>query len=70
MGDLLGVPLDPDRSHLYAPIPAEENPGVAKCPFEDRAWLNGYGNPSNPRSTPPDTACVSGFTTRRALTRR
>ena len=44
------------RGEQYAPVflhvvtkkgrglkPAEENPGVAKMPFEDRAWLNGYG---------------------------
>ena len=44
MGDLLGVPQDLTVA-VYMPlgIPAEENPGVAKMPFEDRAWLNGYG---------------------------
>ncbi|MBS6952166.1 MAG: nitroreductase family protein [Enterocloster asparagiformis] len=43
MGDLLGVPQDLTVA-IYMPlgIPAEENPGVAKMSFDERAWLNGY----------------------------
>jgi nitroreductase len=44
MGELLGVPEDLTVA-IYMPlgIPDEANPGVTKKPFEDRAWLNGYG---------------------------
>lgn len=44
MGKLLGVPEDLTVA-VYMPvgIPAQENPGVTKIPFEERAWLNGYG---------------------------
>ena len=49
MGDLLGVPQDLTVA-IYMPlgIPAEENPGVAKMPFEDRSHAASPPNPPPP----------------------
>jgi nitroreductase len=44
MANLLGVP-DDLTVVIYMPLglPAEENSGVPKKPFEERAWLNRFG---------------------------
>lgn len=44
MGRILGAPEDLTVA-VYMPmgIPAEEASSPAKLPFEERAWLNGYG---------------------------
>lgn len=46
MGRLLGVPEDL-TVYVYMPLgyPEEAGPEAKKQPFDERVWLNGYGNP-------------------------
>ena len=44
MAQILGVPKDYELiAFLPVGIPAEEMPTIAKKPFSQRAWLNGFG---------------------------
>lgn len=43
MADILGVPENIELvAYLPVGLPAEEGKRVAKMPFEERAWFNGY----------------------------